>query len=757
MRRTMKRILACVLALAMMLGVLPAVSAAEPPTGTVVLADSNGAAPIYIDRDGADYDGLSLISMAVAEDFGAITGQSSKVCAVATAAEAKNQVLEPGIKDNVVDKIGSESVVIIAGTLEDKLIRDLNLDWDITPSGESFKAPDFERYQIKVVASGSQTRVVVAGADKRGTFYGLFHITQDLGGVSPWIWWADAVPAHRDTLAFTPAALETVSRRPSVNYRGFFFNDENPNLDGFADSHYGGLNYLFYNEVFELMIRLKGNYLWPAMWSNSFNSDGVEGMCNNNDAYSSLKTGNEFARMEAENHYLLGGAMYVDQPGKDGESVSAPDTNTTNYTRAESEALGQGSLHSIGPGQYPMTLANAVLADRYGVLVGASHHEPMARAGVEWQNLQGSRTYNQPTVNNTALNAWNYLTNPTNISNFWCDGIKRNGSFDNLLTIGMRGENDTALTDANGRELSTKQNAELLKDVIREQDRILHQYGLEDTPQLIALYKEVENCWYGGDRSNPNNADRSAALVFDDEITSLLGADTNRIVMFCEDNNGYLRTLGEYGEKDRFNYGLYYHFDFVGSPHTSMWTNTMPLQRSWDNLTTAYEYGVDDAWMFNVGDLKPMELPLSYVMEMAYDFDTYGTAAAEDTDETVTKGPDGGGLPGHRRHPHRLYPPQRQPQARAAGEQHLLPHRLQRGPGDPGLRPAAGGKREQIPRKIQGHRPVRRLLSAHLLHRRGVRHGQPGADLLGPEPLLCRRQQRPGQRLCRQGGRHAGQ
>ena len=225
MRRTMKRILACVLALAMMLGVLPAVSAAEPPTGTVVLADSNGAAPIYIDRDGADYDGLSLISMAVAEDFGAITGQSSKVCAVATAAEAKNQVLEPGIKDNVVDKIGSESVVIIAGTLEDKLIRDLNLDWDITPSGESFKAPDFERYQIKVVASGSQTRVVVAGADKRGTFYGLFHITQDLGGVSPWIWWADVVPAHRDSLAFSPAELETVSRRPSVNYRGFFFND----------------------------------------------------------------------------------------------------------------------------------------------------------------------------------------------------------------------------------------------------------------------------------------------------------------------------------------------------------------------------------------------------------------------------------------------------------------------------------------------------------------------------------------------------
>ena len=630
-----QRILSFLLVLALGASLLTGVSFAAEPAG-IVLADASSAAPIYIDRDGADYDGLSLIALAVAEDFEAITGSRSRVCAVATGSTPKNKVLEPEIKDNVVDKIGDEKVVIIAGTVNDKLIQSLGQSWEIQASSESFKSADFERYQIKVLTKGGQTQIVVAGADKRGTMYGLFHLSQDLGGVSPWIWWADVVPARQEQLSFTSAELETVSKRPSVNYRGFFFNDENPNLDGFADAHYGGLNYLFYNEVFELMIRLKGNYLWPAMWSNSFNSDGVEGMCSNNAAYSSLATGNQFGQMEAEYHWLLGGAMYVDQAGNENASVSAPNTNTTNYTQAESQALGQGSLKAIGPGEYPMTLANAVIADRYGVLVGASHHEPMARAGVEWQNLQGSRIYNQATVNNTSLSAWNYMTNPTNISNFWCDGIKRNGSFDNLLTIGMRGENDTALTDANGRELSTAQNAQLLKDVIREQDRILHQYGLEDTPQLIALYKEVENCWYGGSRDNPANADASCALVKDSEITDLLGADTNRIVMFCEDNNGYLRTLGEYGEKDRFNYGLYYHFDFVGSPHTSMWTNTMPLQRSWDNLTTAYEYGVDDAWMFNVGDLKPMELPLSYVMDMAYDFETYGTAAANDTDETIT-------------------------------------------------------------------------------------------------------------------------
>ncbi len=640
MRKKMKTLLSLLLALTMVLSSFPVMAAEPAAEGGIILASPSGAAPIYIDRDSADYDGLSLIAIAAAEDFEAVSGQKSEVYAVATASEARNPVLEPEIKDHVVNKLGSESTVIIAGTVNDSLIQSLGLKWDIKASNESFKSEDFERYQIQVVTVGGQTRIVIAGSDKRGTIYGLFHITQDLCGVSPWIWWADVKPAHKDTLAFSRTELETVSKRPSVNYRGFFFNDENPNLDGFADSHFGGLNYMFYNEVFELMLRLKGNFLWPAMWSNSFGSDGVEGLGSGSTAYSSFATGNKFAKMEADYHYLLGGAMYVDQPGNKGARCDAPNTNTTNYTSAESKALGDGSLKAIGYGEYPMTLANAVLATRYGVMVGASHHEPMARAGVEWGDLQGSGTYKQPNVNGSTsgndIKAWNYLTNPTNLSNFWSDGIKRNGSFDNLLTIGMRGENDTALTDASGRTLSTKQNAELLKDVIREQDRILRQYGLEDTPQLIALYKEVENCWYAGDRNNPSNADKSAALYFDSEITDLLGADTNRIVMFCEDNNGYLRTLGEYGEKERFNYGLYYHFDYVGSPHTSMWTNTMPLQRTWDNLTTAYEYGVDDAWIVNVGDLKPMELPLSYFMELAYDFETYGSNAANDTEETIT-------------------------------------------------------------------------------------------------------------------------
>jgi len=596
----------------------------------VVLADSKGAAPIYIDRDGRAYDGLSLIGPAVAGDIEAVSGQRPKVYAVPTAATAVNTVhQDSGVEQKT---LGNESVIIIAGLITDQLIKNQGLTWSITASEDSFQHNDFERYQIQVKADGNQTRVVVAGADKRGTIYGLFHITQDLCGVSPWIWWADSKPVHQDTLSFSKTDLECVSKRPSVNYRGFFLNDENPCLDGFADSHFGGLNYMFYDQVFELMLRLKGNYLWPAMWSNDFNRDGMEGV-----------TG-DFATLEKQYHHKLGGVMYVDTHNQTATTESGTlDINTLSGKKIGDTAAGapahdtgtknnnDASVGYMVEGEYPMALANAVLADRYGVVIGFSHHEPMARSGREWgivkhQYYNSKVTSEGKPVSDPAV--WNYLLNPTNIYNFWSDAIARNGNFDNLLTIGMRGENDSALKDENNNELTIKQNSELLKKVIKDQAKILQNFDLSKTPQVLVLYKEVENCWYGGSRNDPSAVDHTAALREDTDITGLVGKDTNSIVMLCEDNNGYLRTLPEVGEENKFNWGMYYHFDYVGGPRTSMWLNTMPLQRTWENMTAAYERGVDDAWIVNVGDLKPMELPLSYFLDMAYDYETYGTGKA---------------------------------------------------------------------------------------------------------------------------------
>ncbi len=563
----------------------------EPVTGDISLVKGSTVAKIYISEADPNYDGISLIAEAAADDIEAVTGKRPEV--VTTEPES--------------------GVVIVAGTVDADIITAEGLTWDIASSGGSFKDDNWERYQIQVKQNADKTKIVIAGADKRGTIYGLFHITQDLCGVSPWIYWADTVPVQKNELTFTKAELETVSKRASVNYRGIFLNDENPSLDGYADSHFGGLNYMFYDEVFELMLRLKANYLWPAMWTNNFNLDGMEGV-----------TGT-FADLEKEYHAKLGGLMYVDTHPEDPNETGIVDINALGGNKIDN---GVGYMQD---GEYPMYLANAVLADRYGIVVGMSHHEPMARSGPEWGMFK-NKYYQSAEVLGNDKGVWNFLLNPTNISNFWSDAIARNGSFDNLLTIGMRGENDSALKDENGNNLSTAENIELLKKVLKEQDQILKKFGLQDTPQVIALYKEVENCWYGGDRNNPQAA-QGHGLRDDSEVTELLGKDTNRIVMFCEDNNGYLRTLPEYGQGDDFNWGMYYHFDYVGGPHTSMWMNTMPLQRTWDNMTTTYEYGVDDAWIVNVGDLKPMELPISYFLDMAYDFETYGSSNPNSVDE----------------------------------------------------------------------------------------------------------------------------
>ncbi len=564
----------------------------------IVFATSKEAAPIYIDKSGSAYDGLCLVTEAICDDIEALTGA----------------------RPEVVTKEPDFGVYIMAGVVDDKAIADEGLDWQIWPSNGSFKSEQWERYEIKVRHDGKRTKVIVAGSDKRGVYYGLFHITQDIFGVSPWIWWADIKPKKTDKLEAGISELECVSKRPSVNFRGFFMNDENPCLNGFADSHFGGLNYMFYDEIFKLILRLKGNYMWPAMWSNNFSCDGMEGVGDSD----------RFCELEKKYHYKLGGLMYRDQPGNENAPIDVPVTD------------GKGNKTGyLKPGEYPMTLANAVLADRYGITVGASHHEPMARSGGEWGMLQGywsdKITYRDPSIpTDEGQKLWNYLLNPNNIEAFWSDAVYRNGGFNNLLTIGMRGENDSVLIDAKGKSLDTKDNIELLKAVLRTQYRILGEHGLEDTPLLLAVYKEVENCWYGGSRANPEAA-KGNGLRDDPEVAGLLGAQTNRIVMLCEDNNGYLRTLPELGQQNEYNWGLYYHFDYVGSPKTSMWINTMPLQRSWENLTQAYEYGVDDAWIVNVGDLRPMELPLSYFMDLAYDFEKYGISNPNNTEKYVSE------------------------------------------------------------------------------------------------------------------------
>jgi hypothetical protein len=162
-------------------------------------------------------------------------------------------------------------MTIIIGTIgNSKIIDQLIKTNKINVTGIS---GSWETTLIQVVKNplpGVDSALVIAGSDKRGTIYGIYELSYQIG-VSPWYYWADVPPQKSDALYAIPG--RHISAAPAVKYRGIFLNDEAPALSGWSKKEFGGFNHKFYEKVFELILRLKGNYLWPAMWGNAFNDD----------------------------------------------------------------------------------------------------------------------------------------------------------------------------------------------------------------------------------------------------------------------------------------------------------------------------------------------------------------------------------------------------------------------------------------------------------------------------------------------------
>src|SRR5690606_30742553 len=117
--------------------------------------------------------------------------------------------------------------------------------------------------------------LVIAGSDKRGTIFGMFDLSGKMG-VSPWYWWADAPIKSRKNI-YVKGGTHTAGE-PKVKYRGIFINDEDPALSNWTREKFGDFNHQFYGKVFELILRMKGNYLWPAMWGKSlWDDDSLSG------------------------------------------------------------------------------------------------------------------------------------------------------------------------------------------------------------------------------------------------------------------------------------------------------------------------------------------------------------------------------------------------------------------------------------------------------------------------------------------------
>ena len=438
-----------------------------------LLLNANNRVEIYMDTN--DCKGVSYAAHALLKDIKSVSGATATLTSDAGFLK-KADTVRPAI---IVGTIGHSAAI-------DQLIKQKRINGNLLKGKR-------EKFIITLIDG----QLVIAGSDRRGTIYGIYELSQQMG-VSPWYDWADVPVEHHDSI-FVNKGIYT-DGEPAVRYRGIFLNDEAPCLTSWVKNTYGtGYgDHRFYQRVFELVLRLRGNMMWPAMW---------------------------------------GWAFYADDP------------------------------------------ENEKTADEMGVVMSTSHHEPMARNHQEYAR------------NRKGWGPWNYQKNKANLQKFFREGIERMKGTEQIVTIGMRGDGDEAM--------SAEADTKLMTNIINDQRKIIADVTgkkASETPQVWALYKEVLDYYDKG-------------MKVPDDVTLLL----------CDDNWGNVRRVPNAKErKHKGGWGLYYHVDYVGAPRNSKMLNVTPVQNPWEQLTLAYENGIDRLWILNVGDLKPMEYPISQFMDMAW-------------------------------------------------------------------------------------------------------------------------------------------
>jgi hypothetical protein len=449
-----------------------------------IVSENSGVVPVYIDPK--DHWLIGAAARSLQADIQRVTGLTPLLITDLSNAPRMPYLIIIGSLDQS---------TLIQRLARQNMIPDLSGKW--------------ESYVLKTVSrpiAGIDRALIIAGSDRRGTAYGVFELSRQMG-VSPWYWWADVPINHQNTLLFHAKRIFE-SGPPAVKYRGFFINDEAPALSGWVHDHYGSFNHLFYQRVFELLLRLKANYLWPAMWGSAFNAD---------DPY------------------------------------------------------------------------NPILASEYGIVMGTSHHEPMLRSQQEWKRFGSG--------------PWNYQTNRAVLDSFWTKGMENMDNHESIVTIGMRGDGD--------KPMEEHSNIELLERIVSDQRDIIAKVTGKApalTPQSWALYKEVQDYYDKGMR-------------VPDDVTLLL----------CDDNWGNVRKLPRPADPTRGGgYGMYYHFDYVGGPRNYKWLNTSPISRVWEEMHLTKAYGDDRIWIVNVGDIKPMEFPISFFLDYAWNPDQWPASKLPD-------------------------------------------------------------------------------------------------------------------------------
>ncbi|MFC3439920.1 glycosyl hydrolase 115 family protein [Sphingobium rhizovicinum] len=380
----------------------------------------------------------------------------------------------------------------------DRLVADRRIDVaTLKGAWESFLILPVER-----PAPGVARTLLIIGSDRRGAAYGAYELSRAIG-VSPWHWWADVTPLHRDALYVAKDARRFGP--PSVQYRGIFLNDEDWGLAPWAAGTHAPdekpLGPKTYAQVFELLLRLKANLLWPAMHkvSTPFNADPV----------------------------------------------------------------------------------HAALADRYAIIMGSSHAEPMLRNNVgEWT---------------APAEDFDYLKNPDGVRRYWQERVQSNARYESIWTLGMRGIHDSGMVGPK----TVEERRATLERIFADQRAMLADAGMPQAPQVFTPYKEVLDVYRAG-------------LKVPDDVT----------LIWPDDNFGYIRHFPDAAERARKGgSGVYYHLSYLGAPLSYLWLSTTPPALIRQEMGRAWDAGARQVWVANVGDIKPAELATDYFLSLAWDVD----------------------------------------------------------------------------------------------------------------------------------------
>lgn len=366
----------------------------------------------------------------------------------------------------------------------------------------------WEAFQIQIINEGDKKILVIVGSDSRGTAYGILELSR-LIGVSPWIWWADSTSHKKSSLDIPDDYFNC--QKPSVQYRGIFLNDEDWGLMPWSSTNFeqssqrGKIGSQTYAKIFELLLRLRANTIWPAMHESTVPFYFVEG--------------------------------------------------------------------------------NKETADKYGIVVGTSHCEPLMRNGAgEWD----TKKYGD----------YNYLTNRNTVLNYWSERLTEAGKYENFYTIGMRGVHDGKMEGVKTLDEQTK----VLSQVIKDQRDLLKKHvnrNVNEVPQSFVPYKEVLTIYENG-------------LDVPEDVT----------LTWCDDNYGYITRLSNAEEQKRKGgAGVYYHVSYWGRPHDYLWlATTSPSQIYWQ-MKKAWETNTRKLWILNVGDIKPAEYLTEFFLDIAWNID----------------------------------------------------------------------------------------------------------------------------------------